>query len=131
MSEKTVVQFPAIAPASDKISPDGWHQPEKDAQTLAILGAMPIIEYERERRRAAKVLGWRPSFLDKRVNCIRNAIANYCDWERDEQTKPGRARRLDDGGVAFEVVTLRRGERLKTIAILPDNQGTLITGTPF
>jgi hypothetical protein len=64
-----------IRPA--KPSPEGWGQREQEALLLARLAAMPQLEYERARLAAARELKCRVSWLDRKIEFIRNARASY------------------------------------------------------
>ena len=53
-------------------SPEGWGKREQEALTIARLGALPELEYERCRLSAARGLGCRVTWLDRVIGRLRS-----------------------------------------------------------
>ncbi len=64
-------QEPPSREQSEHDSQPATPQRESDEATLQRLAALPRLEYERERKAAAKSLGYRTTILDKLVNALR------------------------------------------------------------
>jgi hypothetical protein len=118
-------------------SPEGWTQREQEALSLARLGAMTGLEYERARVSAAKQLGCRVSWLDQKIEIIRNEADAVKHWP------PPADRRVEVGTpipfwpergesiMGFLVAAAHRAGRDAHVLVLADGNGTVLRTYPL
>jgi hypothetical protein len=120
-----------------KTSREGWGQREQEALLLARLAAMPQLEYERARLAAARELKCRVSWLDRKIDLIRSAIASYqgpLPSAKDGSAAGDPITFWPDRGqplLGFVTATVHRYGRDGHLLVLADGNGTVVQSTPL
>jgi hypothetical protein len=117
-------------------SPEGWGKREQEALTIARLGALPELEYERCRLSAARGLGCRVTWLDRVIGRLRGTIEKY------KQIPPARDGKAVGEGITFwpergppiigfVVTTAHWQGRDWHYLVLADGNGSVVRSTPM
>ena len=133
--ESNVVQLRPVVPAL--LVAGEWSERELEAHSLAMLSALPALEYERTRVQAAKELKCRVSWLDKIIEGIREKAAAiaHCPPAKDGRNSVGYPINFvyNDGTevMGFLVAACHYNGKDRHIIVLADGNATTVNSVPL